>query len=591
MVQWGQHRRGRSGRVAGGTRPAVVALAVWIAMGGGPHAAADVTMTGVAVDGRELALPQHRHGDDPAPLRIPTDGRRVEFRFRGATAESPTVGPAGRASRLRYRLDGRDTNWRDLPASGRVILHFVNKDGVVIDAESITLVGESPGWRGVPERSDFQPQSLVATAPAGATFAQAAFLSHNAEQVVGCLAIDDIALRLERPDSLPEVHELLPRDLDLDALGPHFIPRGWNRPGSKPDMSTVRIRTVPQPHPVLVLVDDDPASFGNWATSRESSVRVQPGDRVTLSWSAAFSFGSGGPGVAGYTGLAPGSYWFRVGGFRASGEATGDEASLQVIVPTPLSRRPEIWAIAATALAAGGLLLARTLSARRLKRRLEALEQAHAVERERSRIARDLHDEIGAKLTEIAMRADAVRAEVADVARPEAVGLADGIWRIAADLVRSVDAIVWAVNPAHDTLDRFAAYLVQSTEQFLDAAGVSMRFAVPEELPHEPLPGTVRHALFLAVREAQNNAVKHARCTTMTLGLTAARGAVEIVVADDGQGFDPHASGDAVDHLGLDNMRRRMEDIGGRCTIHSAAGRGTVVTFTLPLPVTPGAAP
>ncbi|MFM1996805.1 MAG: hypothetical protein RLZZ111_1192, partial [Planctomycetota bacterium] len=443
--------------------------------------------------------------------------------------------------------------------------------------------------RGVAERSDFQPHALVATAPAGAAIVEVSFLSHNAEQVVGCLAVDDIALRVERPGAAAKVHALLPHNLDLDALGPHFIPAGWHRPGSKPDMSTVRIRTVPEPHPVLFILDDDPTRFGNWATNRGPAVPVQPGDRVTLSWSAAYSFGSGGTGAAGYAGLAPGSYWFRVGAFRANGEAAGDEASLQVIVPAPLSRRPEVWAVAGTALAAGGLLLARTLSARRLKRRLEALEQAHSLERERSRIARDLHDEIGAKLTEIAMRADAVRSEVADIARPEAVGLADGIWRIAADLVRSVDAIVWAVNPAHDTLDRFAAYLVQSTEQFLDAAGVSMRFAVPEELPHEPLPGMVRHALFLAVREAQNNAVKHARCTTMTLGLSIAPGTLEIVVADDGRGFDPHAPGDAVDHLGLDNMRRRMEEIGGRCTIHSAAGRGTVVTFTLPLPAPSGA--
>jgi signal transduction histidine kinase len=565
---------------------------VAIALAATASEATEVAVTSITVDGREFSPPESSARVDPVPLRLPAAAARVQFQFRGPVgSEAAADDVMGRATRLRFRLDGRDTGWRDLAASGRVLMHFLDADGVVVDAESTTLDGESPGWRGVPERSEFQQQSLVATAPAGASLVQVSFLSHNAEQVVGCLAVDDIALRVERPGAAADVHELLPHDLDLDALGPHFIPEGWHRPGSKPDMSTVRIRTVPEPHPVLFILDDDPTRFGNWATNRWPAVPVQPGDRVTLSWSAAYSFGSGGTGVAGYTGLAPGNYWFRVGAFRPNGEAAGDEASLQVIMPAPLSRRPEVWAIVATTLAAGGLLLARTLSAQRLRQRLKALEQAHALERERSRIARDLHDEIGAKLTEIAMRADAVRTEVADVARPEAIGLADGIWRIAADLVRSVDAIVWAVNPAHDTLDRFAAYLVQSTEQFLDAAGVSMRFAVPEQLPHEPLPGTVRHALFLAVREAQNNALKHARCKTMTLGLSLVAGTLEIVVTDDGQGFDPHASGDAVDHLGLDNMRRRMEDIGGHCTIHSPAGRGTVVTFTLPLPVTPGAAP
>lgn len=117
-----------------------------------------------------------------------------------------------------------------------------------------------------------------------------------------------------------------------------------------------------------------------------------------------------------------------------------------------------------------------------------------------------------------------------------------------------------------------------------------MRFAIPEELPHVPLPGATRHALLLAVREAQNNAIKHSHLKTMTLGLSVADGRLEIVVADDGQGFDPGSPGGAVDHLGLESMQRRLQDIGGRCTLESTPGRGTVVRFTLPLPARTGAA-
>ena len=490
-----------------------------------------------------------------------------------------------RAARLRFRLDGHDTNWRDATASARAMLHFGDTTGAVIGGDNTLMPGESAGWRGSPEASPFAQYELVATAPVGSVNAFASFLTHNAEQVVGSLGIDDVALRIvnaEHPDSL---HRLTP--LDLDATSPLATPKGWDRPGSRPEMSVVRFRGQPEPHPILVIEDDDPTRFGNWSMERRPQLAVAAGDTVRLTWTAAHSFGLGGSLTAAYGRLRPGSYWFRVGAFLPGGGSTGVEASLPVIVVPPLSMRPEIWALAAVALAAGVGLAGRAIATRRLARRLEELERSHALERERSRIARDLHDEIGAKLTEIAMRADTVQSEVDGIARPEVVQLAGGIWQIAADLVRSVDAIVWAVNPAHDTLDRFAAYLVQSTEQFLDAAGIAMRFQIPEDLPSVPLDGTTRHSLFLAAREAENNAVKHSDCTTMTIALTLTDGLLEIVIADNGRGFDPHDPKATPDRSGLANMQRRMEEIGGRFAIDSSIGRGTAVRLSLPLPAVP----
>jgi signal transduction histidine kinase len=150
-----------------------------------------------------------------------------------------------------------------------------------------------------------------------------------------------------------------------------------------------------------------------------------------------------------------------------------------------------------------------------------------------------------------------------------------------------VDAIVWAVNPANDTLSRFAAYLVQSTEQFLDMAGLSMRFQVPSPLPDTPLEGTVRHRLLLSVREALNNVVKHARARSVTLSLRLTDDSLAITVEDDGTGFvalrpEPEAEQD-----GLANMRERMREIGGTCNIDSAPGRGTRVALGLPWPPRP----
>jgi signal transduction histidine kinase len=165
------------------------------------------------------------------------------------------------------------------------------------------------------------------------------------------------------------------------------------------------------------------------------------------------------------------------------------------------------------------------------------------------------------------------------------------------DLVRSVDAIVWAVNPANDTLDRFVPYLTHSAEQFLDAAGVSVRFDVPDKVPPLPLAGTVRHDLFLVVREAINNAVKHAHPRVVRLGVRLENGAVHgshanspqlvITIEDDGRGFplpatvpEAHSAG----RSGLANMRRRVEDLGGRFVIESRSGAGTRIEVAVPLP-------
>ena len=157
----------------------------------------------------------------------------------------------------------------------------------------------------------------------------------------------------------------------------------------------------------------------------------------------------------------------------------------------------------------------------------------------------------------------------------------------AVDLVRSVDAIVWAVNPANDTLQRFVPYLTHSVEQFLEAADVQSRIDVPDDLPPVSLAGATRHSLFLTIREAVNNAVKHAEPTVVGLAVRIAGGRLSMTVEDDGSGFDAESVTAAAapnPRSGLHNMRRRIEELGGRFTIHSHPGGGTEVVVDVPLP-------
>jgi signal transduction histidine kinase len=346
-------------------------------------------------------------------------------------------------------------------------------------------------------------------------------------------------------------------------------------------LAQVLTRPTPAPHPILAIVDDDPAFFGNWATS--PFMPVAPGDRVTLQWETAHSIGGSGPGRVEYRDLKPGSYFLRVATAKASGEPSGTEVMVPILVVPPLYQRWEAWLVVATSLAAATAWIGRATLQRRMQRQLAEMERQQALARERSRIARDLHDDIGAGLTEIAMQSDWVRRDLAQGPTPDTQRRIERVCQSAIALTRSVDEIVWAMNPANDTVDRFANYLIQTTEQHLDAAGLRMRLDIPQEQTQATLSGKVRHSLLLAVREALNNVIKHAGARLVRLEIRVAGNQLTLVVEDDGCGFLPEQAGAAGTHEGLAAMRQRMTESGGQFRLSSQPGNGTRVEFQAPL--------
>ncbi|MHA3774024.1 sensor histidine kinase [Verrucomicrobiota bacterium sgz303538] len=283
--------------------------------------------------------------------------------------------------------------------------------------------------------------------------------------------------------------------------------------------------------------------------------------------------------VAAYEAVPSGEYRFRV---RAmNGDGVWDEAGASVAVQV----LPHIWETAwfrvgmgclAGAVAVGvGWGVARA----RMRRRLEQLQLQTAREKERARIAQDLHDDLGASLTEISMLAHLATEE-----RHENDGERSALPEIASKahaLVGALDEIVWAVNPRHDTLASLADYLAAFAAEFLDTAGIVLRLEIARNLPEVPLDTEQRHGVFLAVREALNNVVKHSDAAEVWLRLRIEQRLLEITIEDNGHGFSSAAS-DLSD--GLRNMRQRLMTLGGECRIDSTAGRGTSVCFSLLLP-------
>ena len=276
---------------------------------------------------------------------------------------------------------------------------------------------------------------------------------------------------------------------------------------------------------------------------------------------------SGTRRVAYYTKVPPGTYAFEVMATDSDGNWSTTPARVAVVV-TPFwwQRRP-VQALSVALLLAGTVLAVRHLSLRRARARVAELEREQAIERERSRIARDLHDDLGSRLTHIAMIADASSDD-------RRVGAA------ARDAARMMDELVWSVSARHDTVESFALYLAQFAEEHVVAAGVRCRVILPPRLPARPLGADVRRHLYLACKEAIHNAIKHARASEIRVTFEVDDASADVTIADDGCGLpaevDPTGNG-------LRNYRERMEAAGGTLSVESTAGAGTRIRFRVPV--------
>lgn len=209
----------------------------------------------------------------------------------------------------------------------------------------------------------------------------------------------------------------------------------------------------------------------------------------------------------------------------------------------------------------------------------EQAEHQRALAQERTRIARDLHDDLGSSLTEITMLATtSPGVKLTDEKTAERM---ETIVKKSRTLVDALDEIVWAVDPERDTLASVARYLATYAEEYLAGLKIVCRVQIPNSFPDQTVSGEVRHHLFLAVKEALNNAIRHGGATEISFSVRVLENRLWISITDNGSGFD--SSGQSAGH-GLSNLRNRLEQLHGRCELKSTAGVGTTVSLQLPLP-------
>ncbi len=288
-----------------------------------------------------------------------------------------------------------------------------------------------------------------------------------------------------------------------------------------------------------------------------------------------------------YTNLRPGRYRLEVTACNSHGLWATEPA----VFAFEITPRLHQHAFFLPVLGAAGLLAA--VSLHRLRVRLvtrhHALQGELRLARERERIARDMHDDVGASLTQIGLLA-ARTEQWAESCPPEVPSLLRRIGAGSREAAQAMEEIVWALNPRNDRLDHLADFICQFARDYLEPTGIRCRLEVPPLLPDRPVSSDQRHHVLMMLKECLGNAARHSAAREVRVGVGWHEDVLHVAVADDGRGFEvPSDLGEGVGSApaaggnGLRHLHRRVAALGGSLRIASAPGQGTTVDIRLPL--------
>lgn len=280
-----------------------------------------------------------------------------------------------------------------------------------------------------------------------------------------------------------------------------------------------------------------------------------------------------------FTHLPPGKFTFHVKAETPQGTASVLPASITFSIEPFLYQR--IWfQILLAFLFIGAVAGAvRYISVRKLRLKLDKIEAQAALERERMRISKDMHDELGAELTKIGLLSEIAKNNFRSSSQNLEIDL-DRITEASRDVAITMDEIVWAVNPKNDKIDRLCGYIANYVQEYLSLTDIHLTLSVPDTLPEVFMSAELRHNVFLVIKEAANNIVKHSKAKKVVFDAGYLDNNLEFMLSDDGVGFC-----DSVDEFGngLINMRKRIKDNGGNFEIRNNIPQGTIVKISVPI--------
>jgi signal transduction histidine kinase len=526
-----------------------------------------LTIQQVFVDDAPVTAPKNG-----APLILDPGNHRLDFDFgfpAGVLADPLAV---------KCRLDGLDDDWRPTARGMTLMWEMLDASGELLARTSFSATRSSGGWQSDLLDSPLLPRTEPLFVPE-LTRKIRVTMSSGTPDTTGCWVIDNLSLtRSNDPGVQLWANGNFHAGERLDQIG--GIPSGWSRRGTEPAIARIMLRA----NPGLGLLDAEQGHSGNWTSTQDLAVRpIRGGETFLLGWSEAYNVIAGASLRATYTNVSSGNYTFRAISAAGGSPPRTTQLAFPIVIREPYWK--QAWFVPLL-VGVGVLLVGWALFLnyqRRSRNRIAAIRLANAVERDRARIARDMHDDLGTRVS-LLKHAASVVCGVIEKDPAKASHQAARLESAATDLVRAMDGLVWAVNPANDTLEHLAGHLSGVAQEIMRDAPVKLRISIPTDLPPLQLRSDFRHHFSLVVKEALHNILKHAGPCEASLNLWIEDRTLVGVIDDNGAGFDlanPKAGN------GLSNLSARASEMSGTCTLESAPGKGTRIVLRCPLPKVP----
>jgi len=483
-----------------------------------------------------------------------------------------------RPVQLRCQLAGFDEHWQESVQGMNLTFEFLDPQSKPLSQAQFNMTGSSPEWGTGLTDASLTPRREILYCPENVAFLRVT-LSSGAPDTSGSLVIDDLNLFLPEQPAIPLLNNGN-FEKGAEPRSPMRAPTGWERGGEEPAIALV---TRTGGSAALSLIDGDQSMGGKWMGMQTLDAAKVGGRTLILTWKEAYNVIAGNQQRATFLNVPPGEYMFRAIGMTEENHPVSAALSAGIVVMPHFWQRPWFWPASTACIISLVAVAVIRQRNRRNRRRLREFAFQTALERDRTRIARDMHDDLGTRITVLNVAASlAGRAMIHD---PEkARKQLDKMSVAARELVIAMDELVWAVDPSHDNLEELAMRLTRHAEELFLESGIRSRFDIPPSLPPRAISSDFRHHVSMAVREALHNILKHAGPCEVSLTVRFEEETLRIDIRDSGRGF---ANGSAGEGRGLDNFEGRLADIGGTCEIVSSPGGGTSVSFRCPVPKNP----
>ncbi len=277
-----------------------------------------------------------------------------------------------------------------------------------------------------------------------------------------------------------------------------------------------------------------------------------------------------------YSNLDGGQYTFKVRATNRPGVWDINYAILKISVTPPFWKRGWFYIFCAAFIS--GMVYAV------YRYRVNEILKRQAI---RNRIAQDLHDSVGSTLSSISVYSQVAKIQQEKNNAHELKNVIQKIGITSTEMISEMNDIVWSINPRNDSMEKILQRMESFAKPLLKAKGINFTFQYDSAVHHINLPMEKRKNFYLIFKESINNALKYSFCKKVEVTVKQHNHQLELLVTDDGQGFDVEEmkklAAKSLSGNGLNNMKRRAAEMNGECLIKSSPGGATLVHLRFPV--------